>query len=56
MFLSASEQKEMMCLIHLPKEDITKLSTKIKLNLENEDGKVMDKANVSFLGRLTSAP
>lgn len=56
MFLPASDQKEMMCLIHVPREDIMELSTKIKVILEDEEGKVMDKANVSFLGPLTSTP
>lgn len=54
MLLESSEEEEHMFFIFIPKENIHKLSTKLKVYVEAEDGRILDKSNTTFLGPMKS--
>ena len=49
-YMQSSEEKEMMFFIFIPEEQLTKLSTKVKVYLKTIDGTIMDKETTTFLG------
>lgn len=48
--IPASAEKEVMFFIYLPAESVTKLSTKVKVKLLDDEGKVLDRETTTFLG------
>lgn len=52
--LLPSEEMEVMFFVHIPREEIKKLSTKVKIFIESPDGKILDKDKTTFLGPMTN--
>jgi cytochrome c oxidase accessory protein FixG len=50
--IESDAEQEMMFFIFIPKEKVTQLSTKIRIIVESEDGKILDKSKTTFLGPL----
>ncbi len=52
--IPASEEISTMFFLHLPKEEINKLSTKIKIIIKDDLGNIIDKEKTTFLGPITN--
>lgn len=50
--LESSEEMELTFLVHIPRESLEKLSTKVRIYLEKPDGTLLDRETTTFLGPL----